>query len=117
VTEQEFFEALRQMNPDKAHGLDGFATHFFLLCWHIIKLDLLRMIQYVQKLAKMGGNTNSSFLSLIPKETNPSSFNLFRPISLCNVSYKIISKIIANHLKPFLLALISPNKGGFVEKI
>jgi len=63
----------------------------------------------------MGGNTNSSFLTLIPKESNP-SFNHFRPISLCNISYKIISKIIATRLKPFLLILISPNQGGFAEK-
>jgi hypothetical protein len=64
----------------------------------------------------MGGSTNSSFLALIPKESNPSSFARFRPISLCNVSYKIISKIIANKIKPLLPKLISPNQGGFVEK-
>jgi hypothetical protein len=74
------------------------------------------MIQYVKSVENIRGNTNSTFLSLIPKELNPSSFAIFHPISLRNVSYKIISNIIDNYLKPFLPSLISPNQGGFVEK-
>jgi len=64
----------------------------------------------------MGGITNSSFPTLNPKEVNTSSFSRFRPISLCNVSYKIISKFNSNRIKPLLPKLISPNQGGFVEK-
>jgi hypothetical protein len=104
------------MNLDKALGPIGFLAHFYQKCWGIIKNDLIRMIQFVQRINKIGGSTNSTFLALIPKETNPSSFTRFIPISLCNVSYKIISKIIANRLKPFLPSLISPNQGRFVEK-
>jgi hypothetical protein len=73
------------------------------------------MVQYVHKSTRMGGSINSSFMELIPKESNPSSFAIFRPISLCNVSYKLISKIIII-LKPHIHKLISPNQGGFVEK-
>jgi hypothetical protein len=116
VTEKELYEALFQLHPDKAPGPDGFNAHFYQKCWHTIKKDLLRMIQYVQKSTKLGGNTNSTFLALIPKDSNPSSFSRFRPISLCNVSYKLITKIIANRIKPLLHKLISPNQSGFVEK-
>jgi hypothetical protein len=62
----------------------------------------------------MGGATNSSFLALISKEKWVASFDRFRPISLCNVSYKIMSKIIVNRLEPFINSLILPNQGGFV---
>jgi hypothetical protein len=62
----------------------------------------------------MGGATNSSFLALIPKELGATSLDRFRPISLCNISYKIMAKIIANRLTPFLRSLILPNQGGFV---
>jgi hypothetical protein len=116
VTEKELHEALFQLHPDKAPGLDGFNAHFYKKCWHIIKRDLLRMIQYVQKSTKLGGSTNSTFLALIPKDSNPSSFSRFRPISLCNVSYKLITKVIANRIKPLLHKLISPNQSGFVQK-
>ena len=63
----------------------------------------------------MGGCTNSTFLSLIPKDVNPSSFDRFRPISLCNSAYKIIAKLLANRFKPLLGKLISLLQGGFVK--
>jgi len=62
----------------------------------------------------MGGFTNSTYLALIPKENRPSTFSRFRPISLCNSAYKIISKILASRLKPHLPSLISENQGGFL---
>ena len=57
----------------------------------------------------------TTFLALIPKEVNPSTFDRFRPISLCNASYKIFSKLLANRIKPLLGKLISPLQGGFVK--
>ena len=63
----------------------------------------------------MGGCINSTFLALIPKDVNLSSFDRFRPISLCNASYKIIAKLLANRLKPLLDKLIAPLQGGFLK--
>jgi len=51
---------------------------------------------------KIGGNIKSSFLALIPKEPNPTTFNIYRPISLSNSSYKILTKILANRMKNLL---------------
>lgn len=56
---------------------------------------------------KMGGHTRSSYLVLVPKEANPSTFNKFKPISLCNSSYNIITKIVANRIKKVLHLIIS----------
>jgi len=58
---------------------------------------------------------NVSFIALIPKKENAMTPDGFRPIALCNVVYKIISKVIANRLKPLLPALISEEKTGYVE--
>ena len=58
---------------------------------------------------------NVTFLSLIPKGEGVDSPGKFIPIALCNVIYKIISKVIANRLKPLLLSLISLEQSGFVE--
>jgi len=63
---------------------------------------------------KIGSNTKSSYLPLVPKESNPSTFNGYRPIALCNPSYKVIKKIIANRIKAVLPIIISENRGGFV---
>eukprot|EP00253_Pinus_taeda_P024931 PITA_24931 len=105
------------MEPDKTPGLDGFSIHFYRICWDIIKADLFRMIKCFLQKSKVGGSTNSTFLALIPKEVNPMPLDCFRPISLCNASYKIISKILANRIRPLLEKLISPSQGGFVKGI
>lgn len=58
---------------------------------------------------------NSTFLALIPKKEGANSFDSFRPIALCNVAFKIITKLIAERLKTFLASLISMEQGGFVK--
>ena len=73
------------------------------------------MVLKSQDYKKVGGSTNSAFLALILKEKGANSFNRFRPISLCNIGYKIISKVITNRLKGLLSDLIPENQGGFVQ--
>jgi hypothetical protein len=58
---------------------------------------------------------NAIFITLILKIKGASSVDKYCPISLCNVIYKIISKLIATSLKPILLLIISQEQGGFVE--
>ena len=60
---------------------------------------------------------NSTFITLIPKESGTNDPSKLRPITLCNVIYKIISKVIANHLKPLLPLIIYLEQVGFVEGI
>jgi hypothetical protein len=99
ISKKEIKKAIANMEPDKAPGPDGFTARFIKVCWKIIKNDLHRMIQKSQSCNKIGGSTNSAFLALIPKEKGATSFDRFRPISLCNIGYKIITKIMANRLK------------------
>ena len=114
-SEQEILDVIWVMEPDKAPGSDGFSFHFYRVCWNIIKSNMIRMVLSFHKKSKFGGCTNSTFLALIPKEVNPSSFDRFRPIYLCNASYKILSKLLAKRIKPLLGKLISPLQGGFVK--
>lgn len=58
---------------------------------------------------------NSTFIALIPKKDKPLSFADFRPISLCNLVYILISKGAAQCLKPFLDKFISPQQFGFLK--
>ena len=63
----------------------------------------------------MSGALNSTFITLIPKCDKPTSFSNYRPISLCNLAYKIISKLDAIRLKPILDIAISWNQFGFLH--
>jgi hypothetical protein len=61
------------------------------------------------------GNLNSTFLALIPKSNKPQTFGDYRSISLCNLVYKLISKVIANCIKPILSRNLSVEQFGFLE--
>lgn len=63
----------------------------------------------------ISGAMNSTFITLIPKVSKPLYFEEFRPISLCNFIYKLISKIIAECLKPFLAKVITQEKFSFLH--
>jgi hypothetical protein len=73
------------------------------------------MLNYTLQKQKLGGATNSTFLALIPKDSNPSNFSCFIPISLCNSSYKILTKIIANTFKTLAIQAHHENQGGFLK--
>jgi hypothetical protein len=115
VTLEEVKASLDSLAPDIAPGPDGFTARFLQVCWPIIKHDLHKMVLKSQNCHKIGGSTNFAFLALIPKEKGSSSFDRFRQISLCNIGYKIITKVIANQLKGMLPEIIPENQGGFIK--
>lgn len=65
--------------------------------------------------ASVKSSFNNTFIALIPKVDVPQSASQFRPIALCNFSYKIITKIISTRLKRFMPMLISENQSAFVS--
>ena len=102
------------MRKVKAPSLHGFPIEFFQEFWDIIKIDLLAVVQESQENKQMLRALNSTFLALIPKGEGVDRISQFCPISLCNVIYKIISKLIADRLKKWLPMLISEEQSGFV---
>ena len=58
---------------------------------------------------------NQTLIALIPKQLGPETISQYRPISLCNTVYKIISKILVQRIRPLLPRLISPMQAAFLE--
>ena len=115
VSLEEVEEAVNQMALGKALGPDGFTSNFFHYFWDMIKEEVVGIVEELRNKKGVLRAFNATFLSLIHKESGADHPDKFRPISLCNVIYKIISKVITNCLKPLLPSLIYPEQSGFVE--
>jgi hypothetical protein len=113
-TIEEVKNALTQMAPNKAPGPDGFTTGFYQQHWDTVGSKVSEAALYFFKNACMDGAINSTNIALIPKKKDPVSAMEFRPISLCNVVYNIIAKVLANRLKVILPSIISPNQSAFL---
>jgi hypothetical protein len=73
------------------------------------------MVEETRSSGHIAGSLNSTFLALIPKVNKPVNFGDFRPISLCNLVYKVISKVIVVRIKPILSKALSAEQLGFLE--
>nr|XP_043639244.1 uncharacterized protein LOC122610314 [Erigeron canadensis] len=116
VTDDEIRKAMFSMGDDKSPGPDGFIAAFFKAAWDIIGLHICRAIHDFFRTGKILKEINHTVITLIPKVRSPSSISDFLPISLCNVIYKCISKIIADRLKEGLKEVVSINQSAFVPE-
>ena len=66
------------------------------------------------KRGQMPEGWNDTIISLIPKVDNPKKATDLRPISLCNVIYKVVLKVLSNRLRQVLPKIITPNQSAFV---
>jgi len=91
-----------QLGKTKAPGLDGFNGLFFQNHWEVIKADLFLLIQNFFQSGWLPTNLNRTILTLVPKMPHSKRLDQYRPISLCNFAYKVISNVLANRLKLWL---------------
>eukprot|EP00253_Pinus_taeda_P008507 PITA_08507 len=115
ISMEEVEEAIRSMPNDKAPGPDGFTINFYKACWNTVKQEVWEVVEDSRRSGTILKSINSTFLALIPKVEEAKIPDKFRPISLCNVIYKIISKVITNRLKSILPGIISEEQSGYVE--
>lgn len=113
-TTEEVRVVLFQMGPTKSPGPDGTNDLFYQNFWHIVGDDVTTAVLDNLNNGNMMPDINYTHIILIPKIKSPEKMTDFRPISLCNVIYKIISKLLANRLKQILPQLISLTQSAFV---
>jgi hypothetical protein len=114
-TKDEVVDVINQMHPLKAPGPDGLPALFFQKFWNIIAEDVLSYVLGILNNGIPPDDINQTFLALIPKNKQPSIPKDFRPISLCNVIMKIVTKVIANRIKPILPEIIDEEQSTFVH--
>ena len=104
----EIRDAMFSMHSLKSPGPDGLPPLFYKKYWAVVGNSVIKAVQNFFVSGKMLKEVNNTFIVLIPKVSNPSTITHFRPISLCNTIYKVISKLLVARLREVLPRLISP---------
>jgi mannosylglycoprotein endo-beta-mannosidase len=116
-TEEEIRRAICLMPQYKTPGSDGFTGHFFKHCWQIVCADVSAAItSFYYNRCRDLNLLNKANIILILKKEGAEDFRDFRPISLIHAIAKIITKILALRLAPFMNDLISPCQSAFIKK-
>jgi hypothetical protein len=115
ITQEEVDQALKDTPINKSPGPDGFTTDFFHHCWAMIREEVWEIIEDSRRSGQVLPALNATFLTLIPKEEKFTHLKQFRPIALCNVIYKLLTKVISKRLKRILSFIISQEQSGYVE--
>lgn len=87
---------------------------FFQKHWSIVGNDVVKMVMTFFNEGVLLEGLNETNLVFIPKKKNPSKVSDLRPISLCNVLIKIITKVMANRMKILLAVVVSETQSAFV---
>lgn len=88
---------------------------FYKTCWEVVKDNLMETIEYFVVSDFLDYGSNATFISLVPKNGGVSQIRDFRPISLMESVYKILSKVLADKLKSVLHQVISGFQGVFIS--
>lgn len=103
ISDEEIFTAVSSIGALKAPGPDGLPALFYHTYWNDIKHHIIPLVKDFFHSNISISDINHTNIVLIPKNADPTIVNHYRPISLCNASYKIISKIIVlRHSLPLI---------------
>ncbi|MCH79274.1 putative non-LTR retroelement reverse transcriptase [Trifolium medium] len=114
ITNAEVKEAVFNMSPWKAPGLDGFPAGFYQKSWDIVGQSVCEFVKRVWSNPFGVRDINCTDICLIPKVDQPETIQQFRPISLCNTLYKVVSKVMTNRIKDTINKVVSPHQTGFI---
>ena len=109
VTENEIYTAVINLSTNKAPGIDGIPIEFYQKYWNIIKNEFVQIIKNITNGTLLINNQRRAIITLLPKGGDLNLLKSWRPISLICCDIKIVSKILANRIKPLLSNIISNN--------
>ena len=113
---RELEAALKGMSKNKSPGSDGFSVEFYQRFWNDIKHFFMQMVMESVQDNVLPKTLSEGILTLVPKPNRPrSEIKSYRPITLLNVSYKIIAAAVARRFKKVLPSVIDKDQTGFMS--
>ena len=117
ISIDEVWKALNGFQNDKTPGDDGFTKEFYEALFDILGNALFESFNAGFKNGQLSVSQKRGIISLIPKdENNLTTLSNWRPITLLNVDYKILAKVIAKRIESVLPRLIHPDQTGFIKE-
>lgn len=111
LSEMEIKKALFEMNKNKSPGPDGLTVEFYCKFYDTLKQVLFDVFKCIEQNEILSRSMRMGHINLIYKNKGDKrSLENWRPISLLNVDYKIIARVIANRLKVTLPNIISSSQ-------
>lgn len=114
-SETEIKEALFQMEKNNAAGPNKIPIEFYQSCWDIVKLDIIQLFQDFHDGNVDISRINYGIITLLPKVSDASRIQQFRPICLLNCLYKLITKTLTIRLERVAEKLIHPTQMAFMR--
>jgi len=115
-SEDEIWQAIKDMPSDKAPGPDGFTGLFYKTTWSIIKGDIFRAFQAIWSVdGRSLYLVNQAYMVLLRKKLEPSGIGDYRPISLIHSFAKLFTKVLARRLAPLMQQLVRHNQSAFIQ--
>ncbi|KAL9682674.1 hypothetical protein QQ045_014479 [Rhodiola kirilowii] len=115
ISEEEVRRAVFNMSPLKAPGMDGFPALFYQKNWGSIRGFVVDFVRDFWINGELDDRINKTLIVLIPNQKDADRMEDLRPISLCNVAVKIITKILDARLKGILDKVISVSQSSFIK--
>ena len=116
ITKDELFQSLKNMKKDASPGQDGLTVTFYLQFWNLISDIFFKAMQHAQTTGLLLPSMRCGVIRLIPKKAKDLTYvKNWRPITLLNVDYKLISKTLATRLASVLPQFIGVDQRGFVK--
>ena len=116
LTLDEISTALKEMPNDKSPGSSGLTADFYKVFWGFLKAPLHKAYLHCKKEGQLYTMARQGILTLLPKKNrNRLYIKNWRPITLLNIDYKILSKAFANRIKLVLDDIINTDQKGFVK--
>ena len=115
ITEQEIFDIIKLLKTNKSPGDDGIVSEFYKEYWYLISEKFTEVLRYIFNANTLSKSQYNAVLTLLYKKGEREDIRNWRPISLLNVDYKIITKLLAERLKKVLPSIIHNDQKGFVK--
>jgi hypothetical protein len=106
----ELLNAVRKEKAHKSPGQDGICHEFYKMAWEIIKQDMLDVMNHMYKHGSETDTQKSGIIVSLPMKSDPGGPDDYRSLTLFNDDHKLLTRIIANRLQPWMGPILQPTQ-------